>query len=203
MLRTAQAKAPRKTGQRSARQYLGRVHRQRQGRPTALRLPSGKEMAGAGSSMNCIYSFTDPDDRTGRCGDDRRVILPPLPRQGSRIPSYAGARIRGIRLGPLRWEQKGRTSHSPDYSVLGRTLGQVTHGPPGPSIRPENALGWDMVSVGGRMGPRSKRAASACPTGQHPNLRLRGSWLRHGGWATPCCRRPEMSRDPDPLRMCG
>lgn len=160
-----------------------------------------RALRAAGGRLEGLW--IDPDDRTGRCGDDRRVILPPLPRQGSRIPSYAGARIRGIRLGPLRWEQKGRTSHSPDYSVLGRTLGQVTHGPPGPSIRPENALGWDMVSVGGRMGPRSKRAASACPTGQHPNLRLRGSWLRHGGWATPCCRRPEMSRDPDPLRTCG
>ena len=39
--------------------------------------------------------------------------------------------------------------------------------------------------------------------GQHPNLRLRGSWLRHGGWATSCCRRPETGRDPDPLRTCG
>ena len=127
--------------------------------PLPSGLPSGKEMAGTRSSMNCLYSFTDPNDRTGCCGDDLSAVFPPLPQQVSLIPFCAGARIRGIKLGPLRWEQKGRTSHSPDYNVLGRSLGQVTHGPPGLSIRPENALGRDVVSVGRRVGPRSKRAA--------------------------------------------
>ena len=183
-------KAPRKPGQRSAGPYVGCVHRQRQRRPTALRLPRGKEAAGMWSDT---IAFIGSRIRMRRQAAVEETLgrLPSFPQQVSLIPPYlhpvCRSRGQGSDSDPCRG---GREQGSPiarsHMGLLGRRAGQ--------------RVSWDRTWWG--WGDALEAEGLASPTGQHPDLRLRGSWLRHGGWAL-LWQRARGKCDPHPLRTCG
>lgn len=152
----------------------------------SLREASGRNVV----RHNCLYWFTDPDRRQAAV-EETLGRLPSSPQQVSLIPPYLHPVCRGRGWGsdsdPCRG---GREQGSPiarsHMGLLGRRAGQ--------------RVSWDRTWWG--WGDALEAEGLAPPTGQHPDLRLHGSWLRHGGWAL-LWQRARGKRDPDPLRTCG
>lgn len=125
--------------------------------------------------------------------------LPSFPQQVSLIPPH---------LQPMR-RSRGRGSDS-DPCSAGRGQGSpITTSGDRPWARSHMGLlgrgagqrvSWDWTWWG--LGDALEAEGLVPPTGQHPELHLRGSWLRHGGWAV-LRQRARGKRDPDPLRTRG
>ena len=129
---------------------------------------------------NCLYWFTGLDAQAACCRADLAVSFLLHSRSAS-SPTPPPPQVQELGSEPQTWTPavgaEGKGSLLP---CLGMN--------PGPGHRQaswavEPARGCPGMGHCGGRGDALEAEGLAPPTGQHPDLHLSGSWLRHGDWA--------------------